>query len=115
MIRHNLWYWATFAFLLWVGVWLLHGQMRAYRLSGYRFYLLAGCILSAPFFILALWFYFSPGPSAVIPFLFVILVTRIGAEWAKDREEMAAEQDPERWRVWQNTVAAQNWIGRLFL
>jgi CHASE2 domain-containing sensor protein len=114
MVRHSLWHWATFAFLLWIPFWVLYGKVRAYRLSGYRFYLITGLIVSIPYFFLALVFYYSPGYS-IIPFLLVIVVSRLGLEWGMDQEEKAGRDDPERWKVWQARTSAQNWIGRLFL
>ena len=113
MVKNSFWYWAAFIFLVVVGFWLLLKMVRAYRLSGFRFYLFSGFIFGLPFIFWALIFYYFPN-AGIIPFFFVFIITRLGQEWGKDQEEKASQTDASRWEEYQSRVSKEGLLARIF-
>src|SRR4030042_2421069 len=114
MEKYSIWFWMTFTFLTLVGFWLLIKMVWAYKLSGFRFYLYSGIIFGLPFIIWSIIFYYFP-KFGIIPFLFVLIITRIGQEWGKDQEEKASEAESIQWKEYQSKVAKQSRISRILL
>jgi hypothetical protein len=113
MPENSLWFWATFLLLLLIGFWVLAKLVRAYRLSGFRFYLYSGLILGIPFLAWALIFYYYP-KAGIIPYFFLFIITRLGMEWANDQEEKAGQAEPEKMEAYQRKVRSQSFIVRNF-
>jgi hypothetical protein len=104
----------AFVFITLVGIWVIYSMVRAYRLSGYRFYLTTGLVAGIPYVLRALVFYYAPS-LVLILFLVVLVLSRIGPEWGKDQEEKAERDDPSRWAEWRSKRSKRNLIDRLFL
>jgi uncharacterized membrane protein len=111
---YDIWHWSTFIFLSLAGFWILLKLLRAYRLSGFRFYLYSALLLGLPFLIWALLFYYST-QAGIITFPFVFLVTRLGSEWAKDQEEIASEREELKWTQYQARISKQGRIHKILL
>jgi hypothetical protein len=113
MPENSVWYWATFVLLTLIGFWVLLKMVRAYRLSGFRFYLYSGLILGIPFLVWALIFYYYP-KAGIVPYLILFIITRLGMEWGTDQEEKASQAEPEKMEAYQRKVRKLSFIVRNF-
>jgi hypothetical protein len=112
MEKNSIWFWFTFIFLALIGFWLLIKMVRAYRISGFRFYLYSGLLFGLPFIIWSIIFYYYP-QYGIIPFIFVLITTRIGQEWGNEQEEKASQVGSIQWKEYQNKVSKQSRISRI--
>lgn len=114
MPTENIWLWLSSVLCIVLGAWYCLGKIRASQVSGYSFYVTAGILQGAPFFIGAIWLFFDP--NVTIGWFFLVYISsRLGVLWTGLQEQKAQKLDPARWETWRAQRAQFSPLNRLFL
>jgi len=114
MSEISVWYWPTLIFIALLGMWDLYSKIRAFEFSGFHFYLTAGILEGAPFFIGAVIFAFYPNAGIGL-FFFMYILSRMAKGWERSQEQKVNQKEPSRWDEWQSKRSRQSFLSRLFL